>query len=179
MDSNIWKQCYYHTRMDVLKILLSAGTFVDKRDSDIYADRKELELWEWIKYRSGNEEGYPRERGMHDQSINFTPLMMCVITCDYDLMKLLIENGANLDARDVYGRTALGIAAEEYSGVALDLLLRARYKISEAEQDTEEKRENIIQLLLNNGVDPGFVYGHMTALDYTLDVLKDCGPIVV
>ena len=53
----------------------------------------------------------------------FTPLMHAVCHAQADMVRLLLDRGASLDARDEWGRTALMLAAETADDETVALLL--------------------------------------------------------
>lgn len=85
----------------------------------------------------------------------FTPLMSAAWYGRVDMMRIMVKNGADLNARDDYGRTALMLAVSQNKAAAVKFLLSkgADKNLRESDGYTaldigiKEKRYQIVQLL--------------------------------
>jgi len=73
-----------------------------------------------------------------------TPLMAAVLKKNLDIIKKLIEKGANVNAQDVNGQTALSLIAQDIEQLILNTAAKSITK-------STETAENIINALLEKG----------------------------
>lgn len=124
-----------------VKALLSQDVDVNARDSDgktalfwvagkrrmrqgYYSipDGDPLAVARLLLLQGANPEmGYQNEYGIYD-----TPLMEAAVALDLEMMRLLIENGASVDARNREGETALMLVASEREALPAIRLLLSR-----------------------------------------------------
>jgi ankyrin repeat protein len=92
---------------------------------------------------------------------NPTPLSLAAAQGHEAIVKLLLENGAEIEAKDKYGQTALSQACRGGHEAVIKLLLKNeadieakdKYGQTPLSQTAEEGHEAIVKLLLEKGVD--------------------------
>jgi ankyrin repeat protein len=77
-----------------------------------------------------------------------TPLLLATINGQFDVAKLLIERGANVNARSTAGATPL------YTTINAEWAPKSRYPQPQAVQNQKTDHLEIMQLLLEHGADP-------------------------
>lgn len=92
----------------------------------------------------------------------YTPLHCAARTCKLELIELLIEKGARLDAQDHLGRNLFHIAVEKGFEEIIYVAMKA------AGLHSAEKRESVFRLILNQKNKNG-----NTPLDAALDIRSD------
>ncbi len=169
-------------RIDSAKILLNNGaTFIDVNEKLMTAS-------------CGNIASMVQEAIHEEADVNYvgdyleeTSLMTAAVQGSVAALKILVENGANLELRNEFGMTALYIAAWQGQPECLAMLIRAGADINTTDQwgnspvagicEIEPKWEYAIntldngqlealEILLQNGADPnGKNDDGLTALD--------------
>jgi hypothetical protein len=136
-------ECVIQSNVDMLKLLIDNGAELELRDEDgetptfLLASRfKHSELLDVLLDAGAN----PNARAEDGWSC----LMMAVRARDYETSKALLDAGANVYlGRDMVGRTALEIIAQQASGQAGTLV-----KVGESLDEALEQHKTLHALLL-------------------------------
>ncbi|XP_057337606.1 ankyrin-1-like [Microplitis mediator] len=136
-----------------------------------------------------------------DRRFPNTILHLAVINQDFELVKMLIEEGVNVDTKNNEGKTALHLAAELGNESLVRLLLNNDAEVNTVANDQSMpihfflntvERQNLFKLLFNSGANVkaalcnAVINGCLATVDYllknyTIDVNSDlfCLPIAI
>jgi ankyrin repeat protein len=98
-----------------------------------------------------------------DHDTGRTPLLWAVKGCHYEVVRLLLNGNANIEARDSFGRTSLSLASEIGHKEIVKLLIgnekvhidaRDKYGRSSLFWAAEKGHKDVVEILLINGANP-------------------------
>ena len=115
----------------------------DTKDRELTDDEKKMILLliekgadlEYKYYRHEEHDIEGTSSYAHADKCGRTPFLWAVTTGDYELVKLLADNGADINAKDVYGYNGVAIVADELN---------------------DERGLDILQYLLDKGVEKDY-----------------------
>jgi ankyrin repeat protein len=142
-----------HDKIDQVKLLISKGADVTKKSSEdqttlMYAihSSNNIDIVELLLDKITDET--QRIEFINQVGTYYSALMYAVTYNDFDMVKLLLENGANPNIISKYGNTALN-SAIMFSNEKYYYYNKEKYNIA-----THEMTNQIVTLLLNYGADP-------------------------
>ena len=106
---------------EVVEFLFSQGADINARESDrqsalMYAARRSFNETAVFLLKSGAEvNNQSRKQGV-------TALMLATVSDNAELVQMLLEHGADADLRNIFGKTAKGLAEEWGNSAVADLL---------------------------------------------------------
>ncbi len=131
-----------------VRVLLEAGADVNARDSGISADA-------WIIYSDLGDNSVPRSFKYEWPGSKLTALMIAANEGELEIVRLIVEAGANLDLKDADGCTAAGIAEQKNRTEIVNYLADARPELHAVAMagDLENSRRLIEENIDVNCVD--------------------------
>lgn len=136
-------------RFSILHLVLGPGHM---DDDELYSDGGELEkttpkkntITEAELIRKFIEKGFPVDT--RENLMGMTPLMVASASCNVDAMKILLEGGADVNALDHDGLTALARVGEAADGPEIAFLLEAGRLLLDAGATLDDSRDELTAL---------------------------------